>query len=225
MRQHSVIGERILSAAPALRPVARLVRASHERWDGTGYPDGLVEHEIPLGARIVAACDAFDAMTSDRCYQRARSHGDAVDELLRGAGIAVRHCSLFDEARLTDEQTSSPTKATMVSSLAMPISHRSLGLTAPARVMRQLLARPFHNIGTDFDLEWTPSRSFSKSSPLTSAQPTFATWYIVVGSCESLLLPARAQLGLMGIPTAMRMGILMELKTKDESVMIRNPLG
>jgi two-component system, cell cycle response regulator len=86
MRQHSVIGERILSAAPALRPVARLVRASHERWDGKGYPDGLLGEKIPLGARIVAACDGFDAITSDRCYQSARSAQEALEELRRGSG-------------------------------------------------------------------------------------------------------------------------------------------
>ncbi|HLB21868.1 MAG TPA: HD domain-containing phosphohydrolase, partial [Solirubrobacteraceae bacterium] len=68
MRQHTIIGERILNAAPALRPVARLVRSSHERWDGGGYPDGLAGEAIPLGARIVFACDAWDAMTCDRGY-------------------------------------------------------------------------------------------------------------------------------------------------------------
>jgi diguanylate cyclase (GGDEF)-like protein len=86
MRQHPVIGERILTAAPVLRSVAKLVRASHERWDGTGYPDGLAGTQIPLGARIVAVCDAFEAITSDRVYQRARSHAEAISELRRGAG-------------------------------------------------------------------------------------------------------------------------------------------
>jgi two-component system cell cycle response regulator len=86
MRQHPVIGERILGAAPALAPVARLVRSSHERWDGGGYPDGLAGEAIPLGARIVFACDAYDAMTSDRCYQRARTPEDAIAELRRHAG-------------------------------------------------------------------------------------------------------------------------------------------
>jgi two-component system cell cycle response regulator len=86
MRQHSVIGERILGAAPALAPVARLVRASHERWDGGGYPDGLAGEAIPLGARIVFVCDAYDAMTSDRCYQRARTPQSAIADLRRHAG-------------------------------------------------------------------------------------------------------------------------------------------
>ena len=71
MRRHPLIGERILLEAPALRPVARLVRSSHERWDGTGYPDGLRGDEIPLGARVVAVCDAFDAMTTERPYRAA----------------------------------------------------------------------------------------------------------------------------------------------------------
>ena len=92
MRQHTIIGERILLAAPALKPVAALVRASHERWDGTGYPDRLAGEAIPLGARIVAVCDAYDAMTADRTYRAAMSASEAIAEL--------RHCagSQFDPA-------------------------------------------------------------------------------------------------------------------------------
>ncbi len=86
MQQHPAIGERILGAAPALAPVAKIVRAAHERWDGTGYPDRLTGEEIPLGARIVAACDAFNSMTSDRCYRLARSPAAATAELRRCSG-------------------------------------------------------------------------------------------------------------------------------------------
>jgi two-component system, cell cycle response regulator len=86
MRQHTIIGERILNVAPALRVVARLVRASHERWDGTGYPDGLSGTAIPLGARIIAACDAYETMVSDRSYQTCRSPNEAIAELRRHAG-------------------------------------------------------------------------------------------------------------------------------------------
>jgi diguanylate cyclase (GGDEF)-like protein len=86
MRQHTLIGERILNAAPALRPVARLVRSSHERWDGDGYPDALAGEEIPLGSRIIAACDAYDAMVSERPYDAARSPAEALEELRRNAG-------------------------------------------------------------------------------------------------------------------------------------------
>jgi diguanylate cyclase (GGDEF)-like protein len=86
MRRHPLIGERILLAAPALRPVARLVRSSHERFDGSGYPDGLRGDEIPLGARAVAVCDAFDAMTTERPYREPVAEADAIQELRRCAG-------------------------------------------------------------------------------------------------------------------------------------------
>jgi diguanylate cyclase (GGDEF)-like protein len=86
IRQHTIIGERILAVSPALRRVGLLVRHSHERYDGHGYPDGLVADDIPLGARIIAACDAFDAMTTDRPYQPAISVPEALDELRRCAG-------------------------------------------------------------------------------------------------------------------------------------------
>jgi diguanylate cyclase (GGDEF)-like protein len=86
IRQHTLLGERILGAAPALRPVAVIVRASHERWDGEGYPDGLAGEAIPLGARIIAACDAYEAMTTDRCYRERMSHEAACEELRRESG-------------------------------------------------------------------------------------------------------------------------------------------
>jgi diguanylate cyclase (GGDEF)-like protein len=86
MRRHTVIGERILLAAPALRSAARLVRASHERWDGRGYPDGLAGEDIPLGARVVAACDAYHAMTTDRPHRPRRTSSAALAELNRCAG-------------------------------------------------------------------------------------------------------------------------------------------
>jgi two-component system, cell cycle response regulator len=104
MRQHSAIGERILNADPVMQPVARLVRASHERWDGTGYPDGLAGTAIPLGARIIAVCDALDAMTSDRCYQAGRDLPEALVELRRCAGtqfdpdVVAALCALLDRA-------------------------------------------------------------------------------------------------------------------------------
>jgi two-component system cell cycle response regulator len=86
IRQHTIIGERIVGAAEALRPVGRVVRASHERWDGGGYPDGLAGDEIPIGARIVFACDAWDAMTCDRGYRSALSAEVAAEELRANAG-------------------------------------------------------------------------------------------------------------------------------------------
>ena len=86
MRQHTIIGERIIGAAPELAGVASIVRSSHERYDGGGYPDGLAGDEIPLGARIVAVCDAFDAMIGDRCYRAPIGIADALIELRACAG-------------------------------------------------------------------------------------------------------------------------------------------
>jgi HD-GYP domain-containing protein (c-di-GMP phosphodiesterase class II) len=86
MHQHTILGERILNAAPALRPVARIVRSTHEHWDGAGYPDGLRGAEIPLAARIVAVCDAYDAMTTERAYSPAVGHESACQELRDVAG-------------------------------------------------------------------------------------------------------------------------------------------
>ena len=86
MRQHTVIGERILLAAPSLAPTAELVRSSHEAFDGKGYPDALRGEAIPLGSRIIAVCDAFDAMISDRAYRDGMAPAEAFAELRRCAG-------------------------------------------------------------------------------------------------------------------------------------------
>jgi HD-GYP domain-containing protein (c-di-GMP phosphodiesterase class II) len=86
MRRHTLIGERILSAAPALTRAASLVRWSHERFDGGGYPDGLKGDEIPLGSRIIAVCDSYDAMVSDRPYRDPMTTEEARAELRRCAG-------------------------------------------------------------------------------------------------------------------------------------------
>ena len=86
IRQHTIIGQRILGVSPALTAVAQLVRSSHEAFDGSGYPDGLRGEDIPLGARIVAVCDAFDAMVSERPYWEAMTEQEALVELRRCAG-------------------------------------------------------------------------------------------------------------------------------------------
>ncbi len=86
MRQHTVAGERIVGSSPGLADVAPLIRSSHERWDGRGYPDRLAGDEIPLGARIISVCDAFDAMTRDRSYRSAMSEEVALVELRSGSG-------------------------------------------------------------------------------------------------------------------------------------------
>jgi len=87
IRQHTIVGQRILSASPALRRVGEIVRATHERWDGTGYPDKLVAQEIPFAARLIAVCDAFDAMTSSRAYRPPLTAAEAIAELERCSGM------------------------------------------------------------------------------------------------------------------------------------------
>jgi PAS domain S-box-containing protein len=86
MRQHPVIGAQIAASVPGLGHLAPILRAEHERWDGGGYPDGVAGDEIPLGARIVLVCDAYDAMTSDRPYRRGMAPDRAREEVRRNAG-------------------------------------------------------------------------------------------------------------------------------------------
>jgi diguanylate cyclase (GGDEF)-like protein len=100
IHQHPLVGARIVSAAPSLEKVSLVVRATHERWDGTGYPDGLAGDAIPLAARIVAVCNAFDALTGERPYREGRSETEALDELRRHAGtqfdpdVVERFCTV-----------------------------------------------------------------------------------------------------------------------------------
>ncbi len=86
MAEHPVIGERILKSIGGFAPVAAIVRHEHESYDGSGYPDGISGDEIPIGSRIILACDAYHAMTSDRPYRNRMSHTDAFTELRRCAG-------------------------------------------------------------------------------------------------------------------------------------------
>jgi hypothetical protein len=86
MRQHTVVGEEILSPVAELADVGQLVRHSHERWDGDGYPDGLKGAAIPLGSRIIFCADAFHAIRSDRPYRAGRSADEALAEIKRCAG-------------------------------------------------------------------------------------------------------------------------------------------
>jgi two-component system cell cycle response regulator len=86
MRGHPLIGERIVMAAPALASTAELIHSSHERIDGDGYPDGLAGENILMGSRIIAVCDAFDAMTSARPYRETMSVEAALEELRSHSG-------------------------------------------------------------------------------------------------------------------------------------------
>jgi HD-GYP domain-containing protein (c-di-GMP phosphodiesterase class II) len=86
MKRHPELGAQILEPVAALAGAGRLVVACHEHWDGSGYPRTLAGAEIPFGARVILACDAFDAMTSDRVYRKAMSRSAAFAELRRCAG-------------------------------------------------------------------------------------------------------------------------------------------
>ena len=105
MRSHTLIGERIVLAAPSLAPAAALVRSSHERHDGRGYPDQLAGEQIPLGASIISACDAYDAMISSRPYSEAMTVQAAIEELRRCAGsqfhpgVVDALCDVLHESR------------------------------------------------------------------------------------------------------------------------------
>ena len=86
MRMHPAIGEEIVASTKGLAHLAPAIRADHERWDGKGYPDGLLGEEIPIASRIVLVCDAFHAMTSDRPYRKALDRRAALGELEKNAG-------------------------------------------------------------------------------------------------------------------------------------------
>jgi GAF domain-containing protein len=133
MRRHPIESERIVSAVPSLAHLASAVRAEHERWDGGGYPDGLAGEAIPIAARIVLACDAYDAMMTDRPYRVALSHDEAVRELATGSGsqfdpdvVGVLLEVLSEEARQGGdaayaESASTPTRnVSMEASTASP---------------------------------------------------------------------------------------------------------
>ena len=112
VRRNTLIGERIIAAAPSLVPVARLVRSSDERWDGGGYPDALRDEQIPLGARVIAVCAAYAAMartvpTASRCGRRG-----ALEELRGSAG------SQFDPQVVASFETVAASEASPVGSEA-----------------------------------------------------------------------------------------------------------
>jgi diguanylate cyclase (GGDEF)-like protein len=109
MRRHTLIGERIIAAAPALGRAAKLVRSSHEAFDGSGYPDARSGDEIPLGARIIAVCDAFDAMISNRPYSPPKTPAQALAELRRCAGTQFDPTVVDVFERILAERSHAPT--------------------------------------------------------------------------------------------------------------------
>jgi diguanylate cyclase (GGDEF)-like protein len=131
MMQHTLMGESIIAAAgPSLDRIGPLVRASHERWDGGGYPDGLLEEEIPLGARIITICDSFHAMLDERVYKRAMSLEDALRELRRCAGTQFDPNLVEVFCRLVSERAE------------RAVAHAAAPTAAPVRAGRRAPAAP-----------------------------------------------------------------------------------
>jgi two-component system, cell cycle response regulator len=120
MRKHTLVGQRVLDAAPALGPVAALVRSTHERWDGEGYPDGLSGRDIPQGSRAILICDAFNAMTEGRPYRAAIGKDEALEELRQSAGtqfdpelvkvFAEKVIPALDQSQRSVDSSASPSK-------------------------------------------------------------------------------------------------------------------
>jgi HD-GYP domain-containing protein (c-di-GMP phosphodiesterase class II) len=104
MKTHAAVGGELVARIDAFAHLAPAVRASHERWDGAGYPDGLAGEEIPLAARIIAACDTYEAMVTDRPYRKALSVAEALAELQRVSGSQLDGAvveALLEELDLT----------------------------------------------------------------------------------------------------------------------------
>jgi two-component system cell cycle response regulator len=126
MRRHTVIGARILLAGRDLQGVAPIVRSSHERWDGTGYPDGLAGELIPLGSRIVFVCDAFDAMIAERPYSAPLTVAEAIEEIKRCAGTQ------FDPAVVMAFDAMMTERRTLLSSGTTPRASDAQSVARPA---------------------------------------------------------------------------------------------
>jgi diguanylate cyclase (GGDEF)-like protein len=125
LQTHPLIAQRIISAAPALGHAAQIVRSVQERWDGAGYPDGLSGEAIPLAARIIGVCNAYNAMTSRRAHREALSHDEAVAELRGCAGTQ------FDPDLV----------ATLLEVLAHPPQHPPLTPPTPIQTADLLVSR------------------------------------------------------------------------------------
>lgn len=104
MKKHPEIGYRIAMSAPELELIAEYILTHHEKWDGKGYPQGLKGEEIPLGARIIAVTDAYDAMTSDRPYRKAMDTQTAIREIVRNSGTQLDQ-NIFINNGIVDKET------------------------------------------------------------------------------------------------------------------------
>jgi hypothetical protein len=165
MRQHTLVGQRILSSVPELDEVGLLVRHSHERWDGAGYPDGLKGSDIPLGSRIIFCADAFHAIRCDRPYRAGRSAREAVAEVERCAGTQFdpRVAEVLEQ--VVQEQSRRPRRVRGSSRLSALLMSLVIGGAGTAVARSGVMAEP---TGT------APAASAPKPPPAcgTAACPT-----------------------------------------------------
>jgi HD-GYP domain-containing protein (c-di-GMP phosphodiesterase class II) len=142
--QHPRIGQVILEHAAALKDAVPIILHHHERYSGHGYPYGLRGNDIPLGARIVAIADAYDAMTNDRPYKRAMTHDAAIQELRRHAGtqfdpeLVSLFCDLYARNAPTPDpaivaMTAAPARPAAVAEIHQPATRRRRASTSKVR--------------------------------------------------------------------------------------------
>jgi putative nucleotidyltransferase with HDIG domain len=140
IQQHAAIGAEIVDRLEAYKPSVAIIRHHHERWDGSGYPDALAGEKIPLGARIIAVADAFDAMTSDRVYRPALSVEVAFEELRKGSGTQFdpQIVELFQQAHMARGLLAEP----RVTPVALPERRPALAATSRRFAPRAIVKRP-----------------------------------------------------------------------------------
>jgi putative nucleotidyltransferase with HDIG domain len=144
MRRHTIDGEAMLAPVGGMmHEVGRIVRGSHEDWDGTGYPDGIAGEQIPLASRIVSAADAYSAMTTDRSYRRALGHDKAVAELRRCAGTQFDPDVVAALVRVASRAAAPPPEALVVArAAALAAVPESAAASRPRRGLRRPAPAP-----------------------------------------------------------------------------------
>ncbi len=153
MNRHAEIGAELLQSLPGMEPVARLVRAHHERWDGEGYPDGLQREAIPLASRIVAVCDAFVAIATDRPHRRGAGAAGALESVVRQRGTqfdpTVVDCLL---SAITGKASVAPDESEPRTGRPIAISRSPNGAGQLRAAIAELAVIPvFGPAGTDQD--------------------------------------------------------------------------
>jgi hypothetical protein len=145
MRTHTEVGQQILGSVPELKQIGRLVRHSHERWDGGGYPDGLEGDDIPLGSRIIFCADAFHAIRSDRAYRKGVPAAQALGEIRRCAGtqfdpeVVAAFEQVIRDLRLTPRAKRRAQRSSRLSALLLCLA---LGGGGSAIATSNLLGEP-----------------------------------------------------------------------------------